>query len=88
MAGGEPEAGAPRMAGRRGTTIGLLRGTTIGLLLAAAWAAPAFATWSIVAVDPETREVGYAAAVSFILLLIILTFSVLNFRLAGGDNTT
>jgi uncharacterized Ntn-hydrolase superfamily protein len=39
-----------------------LRAATIGLLLAAAWAAPAFATWSIVAVDPETREVGYAAA--------------------------
>ena len=32
-------------------------------------------------------EVGYAAAVSLILLLIILVFSILNFRLAGGDNT-
>jgi uncharacterized Ntn-hydrolase superfamily protein len=39
-----------------------LRAATLGLLLSAAWAAPAFATWSIVAVDPETREVGYAAA--------------------------
>ena len=34
----------------------------IGLMLAAAWARPAAATWSIVAVDSETREVGYAAA--------------------------
>ena len=33
-------------------------------------------------------EVGYASAVSLILLLIILVFSILNFRLAGGDNTT
>ena len=32
-------------------------------------------------------EVGYAAAVSLILLLIILVFAFLNFRLAGGDNT-
>ena len=30
-------------------------------------------------------EVGYAAAVSLILLLVILLFSLLNFRLAGGD---
>ena len=33
-------------------------------------------------------EVGYAAAVSLFLLLVILVFAVLNFRLAGGDNTT
>ncbi|MDA0334258.1 MAG: sugar ABC transporter permease [bacterium] len=33
-------------------------------------------------------EVGYAAAVSLILLLIILTFAIINFRLTGGDNTT
>ena len=32
-------------------------------------------------------EVGYAAAVSLILLVIILVFAILNFRLAGGDNT-
>tara|TARA_Y100000588_G_scaffold98052_1_gene106510 strand:+ start:69 stop:1001 length:933 start_codon:yes stop_codon:yes gene_type:complete len=32
-------------------------------------------------------EVGYAAAVSLILLAIILVFALLNFRLAGGDNT-
>lgn len=31
-------------------------------------------------------EVGYAAAVSLILLAIILLFSILNFRLAGGDS--
>ena len=30
-------------------------------------------------------EVGYAAAVSLILLLVILVFAVLNFRLAGGE---
>ena len=30
-------------------------------------------------------EVGYAAAVSLILLFIILLFSMLNFRLTGGD---
>jgi uncharacterized Ntn-hydrolase superfamily protein len=38
------------------------RASMLGLLLSTAWAAPAFGTWSIVAVDPETREVGYAAA--------------------------
>lgn len=32
-------------------------------------------------------EVGYAAAVSLILLLIILVFAMINFRLSGGDNT-
>ena len=32
-------------------------------------------------------EVGYASAVSLILLLIILVFAILNFRLSGGDNT-
>ena len=31
-------------------------------------------------------EVGYAAAVSLILLAIILLFSLLNFRLAGGES--
>ncbi|NKB69149.1 MAG: ABC transporter permease subunit [Candidatus Latescibacteria bacterium] len=31
-------------------------------------------------------EVGYAAAVSLILLLVILVFSLINFRLAGGDS--
>jgi uncharacterized Ntn-hydrolase superfamily protein len=38
------------------------RAAALGLLLAAAGPRPAQATWSIVAVDPETREVGYAAA--------------------------
>jgi uncharacterized Ntn-hydrolase superfamily protein len=38
------------------------RAAGLGLLLAVVWAKPAPATWSIVAVDPETREVGYAAA--------------------------
>ena len=33
-------------------------------------------------------EVGYAAAVSIFLLAVILIFAVMNFRLAGGDNTT
>ena len=32
-------------------------------------------------------EVGYAAAVSIFLLAVILVFAILNFRLAGGDNT-
>ena len=32
-------------------------------------------------------EVGYASAVSLILLAIILVFSLLNFRLAGRDST-
>jgi putative chitobiose transport system permease protein len=32
-------------------------------------------------------EVGYASAVSLILLLIILVFAIINFRLTGGDNT-
>jgi putative chitobiose transport system permease protein len=32
-------------------------------------------------------EVGYAAAVSLFLLVVIFVFAVLNFRLAGGDNT-
>ena len=32
-------------------------------------------------------EVGYAAAVSLLLLAIILVFALLNFRLAGSDNT-
>ena len=32
-------------------------------------------------------EVGYAAAVSLCLLVVILVFALLNFRLAGGDNT-
>ena len=32
-------------------------------------------------------EVGYASAVSLFLLAVILIFAVLNFRLAGGDNT-
>jgi putative chitobiose transport system permease protein len=32
-------------------------------------------------------EVGYAAAVSLILLLIIMLFAMINFRLSGGDNT-
>ena len=31
-------------------------------------------------------EVGYAAAVSLLLLVIILIFSLINFRLAGGDS--
>jgi len=30
-------------------------------------------------------EVGYAAAVSLLLLLIIMVFSIINFRLAGGE---
>ena len=32
-------------------------------------------------------EVGYAAAVSLFLLIVILVFAILNFRLAGSDNT-
>lgn len=32
-------------------------------------------------------EVGYASAVSLILLAIILVFALINFRMAGGDNT-
>ena len=32
-------------------------------------------------------EVGYASAVSLILLAIIMVFALLNFRMAGGDNT-
>jgi putative chitobiose transport system permease protein len=32
-------------------------------------------------------EVGYAAAVSLLLLVLILVFAILNFRLSGGDQT-
>jgi putative chitobiose transport system permease protein len=32
-------------------------------------------------------EVGYAAAVSLLLLVLILVFAIINFRVAGGDST-